>query len=256
MSVACTISKIKLNSFISLSISTRVLLKYQQFLTEEFPCTDAGVWFIKSSGGKNARGKLYDAYNDWKTRLRSSNLRCMEKTKKQCTESNNVLTSEAAILALERLRNEIIVDQLEQIKQDWKLTYDLRREELLSENSRTVFEKYPLYKSVLAREMIIQDAETVLNSKNNFTRFKFIHSFLLNLLENKKSKTEIEKNLSLIAKTVPDNKLIHVVICLLTLSSHITSTVISLNKKAYKPSKKEIQDGFYTILKVICFFFS
>lgn len=68
-------------------------MKLEGYLIKEFPNTEAGIWFEKSSGGKNARGKLYDAYNEWKHKLRSANLRSAEKggpvPKRQCTEADN-----------------------------------------------------------------------------------------------------------------------------------------------------------------------
>lgn len=54
-------------------------MKLESILLQEFPSTTPGSWFVKSIGGKNSRGKLYDAYNDWKLRLRAANLRAAEK---------------------------------------------------------------------------------------------------------------------------------------------------------------------------------
>lgn len=73
---------------------------------------------------------------------------------------------------------------------------------------------------------------------------------LIDLLQSKKIKTENEKQSLKLYDELGGNEMVRAVTVLTTLASHIQSTVISLNNKPYKPSKTDIQEAFYHILKV------
>lgn len=102
---------------------------------------------------------MYNAYNEWKDLLRKSFLRKTERTppaKKlrlevESTNEDNAL----AHTALVRLLVPFDVSETDQVKQDWKLTYGLRRKELHdSELPETVFKKYVGYMSFIGRELV------------------------------------------------------------------------------------------------------
>lgn len=127
-------------------------------MIQQFPSTEAGTWFIKSSGGKNPRGKLYDAYNDWKIKLRNADLRNVEKcppAKKPCTEADNLEDTEHEQESLARLTLPIDLEKIDETKQDWNITYAKRRLELTNcINPKEIFDKYPIYQSVIGRDMV------------------------------------------------------------------------------------------------------
>lgn len=74
---------------------------------------------------------------------------------------------------------------------------------------------------------------------------------LIDLLQSKKIKTENEKQSLKLYDELGGNEMVRALTALTTLASHIQSTVISLNNKPYKPSKTDIQEAFYHILKVL-----
>lgn len=151
----------------------------EELLLQEFPSTEAGSWYVKSGGGKNPRGKLYDAYNDWKVKLRNSNLRTAEKRapyKKPSSEVEKTVNTKAETQSLERLKELVDVENIRQMKIDWDLTFASRRQELVKcENPKDIFDKYPVYKSKIGRDLV----KTVL-----FTIFDQSYSFLYFYLDN------------------------------------------------------------------------
>lgn len=140
------------------SITSAIFKKLEGYLIQQFPSTEPGTWFVKSSGGKNPRGKLYDAYNEWKITLRNAYLRNVEKAppaKKPCTEANNLDNTEIEQESLDRLTLPIDLERIDEAKQDWNITYAKRRLELTScSNPKEIFEKYPVYQSVIGRDMV------------------------------------------------------------------------------------------------------
>lgn len=97
---------------------------------------------------------------EWKEILRKAGLRKVERgppKKKARTEETNSLT-EDRLAALHRLEQPVTntEESLDSLRTDWKLTYTERRAELEGEASpQAIHAKYPGYKSIIGREIVI-----------------------------------------------------------------------------------------------------
>lgn len=95
---------------------------------------------------------------------------------------------------------------------------------------------------------IVSDGETYLSTSHKFERFRTVVPILLRFLEERNDKDSKLLLQKCVKSSASDT--LKAIVALKTLVVHIKTTVISVNKKSFKPTKADIQQGFYTILKV------